>query len=290
MPGILVEHGFVTGDYQFLNSPEKLAALGIADAHAIAAYYGLSLAGEGGSSGYEPEAIIVSEQDVASASDVTTALLTIPENPTVENYDAMQDIRLAYEDLTSAGKTLVDTDKVNHLYAFLPELDRQMHPVRIEALEESELSIDRIRHTLSGVNLASAGLSGTNVSQLLADIYIFIDQAYATEDQSSLSDVGIAVTNHSMSEELDIGTQLGTGSRVCLVRDGEIIDNLAIVITCDLSGDGVADSRDQLLLENYLDGTIELSEAAMCAADINMDGDVNRSDLDLLLRRVVSAE
>ena len=290
VPGILVEHGFVTGDYEFLNTAEKLTALGVADARAIASYYGLVLMGEGGDSGSQDEAILISEMDVASASDVNAALLTLPDSPTVNHYELMQSIRADYEALSAGAKTLVDTEQVNLLYALLPDLDRQLHPVRIEVNGESELSIDRIRHTLSGVNLASGGLAGTNVSQLLTELYIHVEDGYTTDMQAELGDVGITVTDSTTYTELDIGAQLGTGHMVCLFKNGELIDSLAIVIACDLSGDGTADSRDQLLLENYLNGSVELTEPMLCAADINMDGEIDRADLELLLRRVVNAK
>lgn len=290
VPGILVEHGFVTGDYAFFNTPEKLTALGVADAHAIASYYGLALKGEGGTAQEQEEAILITDLDVATANELNASLLTIPESPTVEHYEMMQEIRSDYEALSIAAKTLVESEPLNMLYAYLPELDRQMHPVRIEVSEESELSIDRIRHTITGVNLASDGLAGTNVSQLLSELYIHIDEEYASAEDSELGDVAIAITDSTMINELDIGTQLGTGCQICLMRNGELIDNLAIVIACDLSGDGAADSRDQLLLENYLNGSVELSETVLRAADINMDGEVDRTDLNLLLRRVVSAQ
>lgn len=289
VPGILVEHGFVTGDYEFLNTAEKLTALGVADAHAIASYYGLVLIGDGGAAGDQGEAIVISEMDVASASDVNASLLTLPTDPTVNHYDLMQSIRMDYEELSIGAKTLVDGEQITLLYALLPELDRQLHPVRIEALGESELSIDRIRHTISGVNLASEGLAGTNVSQLLTQLYVHVDDN-VTELQADLGDVGITITDSTAMNELDIGTQLGTGHRVCLFRNGELIDSLSIVIACDLSGDGAADSRDQLLLENYLNGSVELTDAMLCAADINRDGEVNRTDLEMLLRRVVNAK
>lgn len=288
VPGILVEHAFVTGDYSFLDSPEDLTALGVADAHALAAYYNLPLKGESTDIHSEPEAILVTDMDIASASDVNAALLTVPETPTVEDYERMQEIRAAYEALTVAGKTLINTEYLNHLYAFLPELDRQMHPIRIEALGESELYVDRIRHTLSGLDLASAGLAGTNVSQLMTMVYTHIDTDYATQLDADLGDVAIAVTDSSMQNVLDIGAQVGTGTSVCLFRNGEIIDSLSVVIICDLSGDGKADSRDQLLLENYLTGSADLPEYAMCAADINMDGVINDVDLNQLLHRIVN--
>lgn len=287
-PGILVEHGFVTGDYEFLNTSEELAALGIADAHAIAAYYGLTLKGETPDGQTEAEAILVTDNDIASASDVNTALLTVPDTPTVSDYHYMQSIRSDYEALSTAAKTLVDSEYLTHLYAFLPDLDRQMYPVRIEATGESEYYVDRITHTVSGLNLATDTLAGTNVSQLISQLYIYVDSDYATQQQSFLGDVSLAVTDSSMETVLDIGARLGTGCRVCLFRNGEIIDSLAVIITCDLSGDGTADSRDQLLLENYLRGSIDLSEPALCAADINMDGVVDRSDLNSLLLRIVS--
>ena len=289
VPGILVEHGFVTGDYGYLDSPEDLTALGIADAHAIVAYYGLQLKGESSSVESEPEAILVTDEDIASASDVNAGLFAIPDVPTVSDYEHMQSVREDYEKLTVAGKTLVEVEYLNRLYAFLPDLDRQMYPVRIEALEESELSVDRIKHTVSGLDLASEGLAGTNVSQLLSMVYTHIDTDYATQMDSQLGDVALAVTDSTTDTVLDIGTQVGTGCKVCLFRNGEVIDSLSVVIVCDLSGDGAADSRDQLLLENYLSGQITLSEPERCAADINRDGIVNRADLDLLLRKVVNA-
>jgi len=118
-------------------------------------------------------------------------------------------------------------------------------------------------------------------------VYIHTDTAYATEEDAFLGDVVLAVTDSSMENTLDIGTQVGTGCCVSLYRNGEVIDSLSVVITCDLSGDGIADSRDQLLLENYLRGELELSEPVRCAADVNMDGLVNDVDLNLLLHRIV---
>jgi len=290
VPGILVEHGFVTGDYAFLDSPEDLAALGRADAHALAAYYNLPLKGETTNIQTEPEAILVTDKDIISASDVNASLLAVPEFPTVADYEFMQETRADYEALTVAGKTLIDTEYLNHLYAFLPELDRQMHPVRIEALGESELFVDRIKHTISGLDLATASLSGTNVSQLLTMVYTHIDTDYATQLQADLGDVSIAVTDSTMENVLDIGAQVGTGNYVCLFRNGEVIDSLAVVIVCDLSGDGAADSRDQLLLESYLDGRMDLPEHVLCAADINMDGVVNSNDLNQLLHRITNTD
>ncbi len=288
VPGILVEHGFVTGDYSFFDSPEDLAALGVADAHALAAYYELPLKGEDIPESSEPEAILVTDRDIASASDVNAALLAVPDVPDVLNYPRMQEIRADYERLTVAGKTLVDTEHLNRLYAFLPELDRRMYPVRVEALEESELSVDRIKHIVSGLDLAGAGLAGTNVSQLLSMLYIHTDSVFATEEDAFLGDVTLGVTDITGENLLDIGTQVGTGCRVCLYRNGTLIDSLSVVIVCDLSGDGVADSRDQLLLENYIRGELDLSEPVRCAADINMDGLINSVDLDLLLHRIVN--
>lgn len=290
VPGILVEHAFVTGDYGYLDSPEDLAALGMADAQAIAAYYGLHLKGEDSVVESEPEAILVTDEDIASASDVNAGLFAIPDTPTVYNYEQMQDVREKYEKLTVAGKTLIEAEYLTRLYAFLPELDRQMYPVRIEALEECELSVDRIKHTVSGLDLASDGLAGSNVSQLLSMVYAHIDPDYATQADAELGDVALAVTDSRMENVLDIGAQVGTGSRVCLYRNGEVIDSLSVVIVCDISGDGAADSRDQLLLEKYLSGEAALSEPERCAADINRDGLVNRTDLELLLRKVVNAD
>lgn len=46
IPGMLVEHAFIDGDADFLDTDAELAAIGRADARAIAAHFGLTLHGE----------------------------------------------------------------------------------------------------------------------------------------------------------------------------------------------------------------------------------------------------
>lgn len=287
VPGILVEHAFITGDYyEFLDTRDKLEQLGVADAMAIVEYYGLSLKGEGGTVDRGEEAVLVTDADIASASDVNAALVGLPDTADPEAYDDLQQVRGGYERLSPAGRTLVEKDYLDKLYRLILELDNQVYPVRLAALEESELSINRVSKTVSGLDLATDELAGTNASSLVSSLFVYVDMNFAQPEQADLSDVQILVLGRD-GEQMDIGAQLGTGCTVVLMRGEEIIDSLSVVIICDLSGDGHADSRDHLLLENYLDGIDTLDEAAIHAADVNLDGVVDRNDLNELLYRVV---
>lgn len=287
VPGILVEHAFVTGDYAYLNTPEKLAALGMADAQAIVSYYGLTLRGEPRDTGSVYEPVPLTDRDIASASDVNAALVAMPQYPDAEDYEALQAVRGAYERLTAAGRTLVDADYLDTLYRTIAELDCERFPVRIVAPEESELSINRVNHTVSGLDLATGELAGTNAAALRAVLAIYVDPSFATEEQADLSEVRIEITDRSY-QPLDIAAQLGTGCKVCLCRGEEIIDSLTVVIQSDLSGDGACDSRDVLLLDQHIEGFALLDEYGCLAADVNLDGVVDRRDQELLLQRVMA--
>ena len=299
IPGILVEHGFVTGDAAMLSSADGRRALGVADATAIAQFYGLKLSDGITQLPYEepPEAVLVTDAEVISASDVVNSLIKLPESINTSHMDRLQDIRLAYEYLTPAARQLVDPELSEMMYRSILQLDSQMHPVRLMASESSEFAVGRIDHTITGLDVATPSLSGTNVSALRSSMQIFIDSAYIATDYDT-SDCIISVVDRN-GMPMDIGAQVGTECAVRLWKDDVLLDELYAVIHGDLSGDGCVTSLDQLMLEEHLyleenpeavltvdDGEDEkkpLSEIQLIAADVNNDGRVNRADVEKLI-------
>lgn len=77
IPGMIVEHAFVSNedDAKLLSSASSRASMGVADAAAIAAYYGLSKASAGGGD--------VSAETVNSVGEQVDTLMAYDEDPTI---------------------------------------------------------------------------------------------------------------------------------------------------------------------------------------------------------------
>ncbi|MBE6754141.1 MAG: hypothetical protein E7559_07325 [Ruminococcaceae bacterium] len=282
IPGILVEHAFVKGDSAFLSDNTNLTAFGIADARAIAEFYNLKLKSEVDEfeeeEDYEgaAEVIVTSDRDIISASDVRNRIISIPQPPTVNYYEDLQEARLAYEKLSYPAKTLVSQSDVDNLYHSILVLDEQMYPVRLTVAEQSVFTVNRVSHTLSGVVPETESLRGTSVAELEAGITTAVSGDAA-------ADGAYVVICDSEGTRLDIGAQVGTGTEIQLWRNGEMLDRLLVIIPYDISGDGRVDSRDQLVLEEYIYNRKPLSEASLVAADVNGDRTVNEKDIDQLI-------
>ncbi|MBQ4313163.1 MAG: N-acetylmuramoyl-L-alanine amidase, partial [Clostridia bacterium] len=291
IPGILVEHAFMKGDEALLSSADNLRALGIADATAIAEYYGLKLKTDGPSYPIDeaPEAVFVTDQDILSASDVSEMIVNLPQDTSMMNYEQVIGIRDKYEALTYEGKTLVDDELTDILYRALITFDYRTHPVRIIAKEESALTVNRINHTISGLDLATATLSGTNVASLLESVSVYVDPENVGAEQLDVSSAYIIATDEA-GGHMDIGRQVGTGCKLQLWNSGVLLDELTVVIACDISGDGAVDSLDLQLLEEYLENGKVLSEAALYAADVNADGRVNDRDATEIVYKIAENE
>ena len=295
IPGILVEHGFVTGDEAFLSDAGNLRALGIADATAIAEYYGLQLAGtkpadEEDMSG-EKEAVIITDADAVSASDVANRLMAIDSISYPEYFDDLQKLRVDYERLSPAAKTLIDPAYVENLYKTIITVDEQVHPLRLALRDSSELDINRINHVISGVDTARGELNGTTAAELSAALVTYVEPDAVTSSGDLYSDAGsfIIVVGEN-GERLDIGERIGTGTRVQLWQYGLLCDQLTVVIKCDISGDGIIDSHDQYLLEDYLYNGLPLGQASLLAADANNDGYVNEDDIEDVVHAIFLQE
>ena len=84
IPGILVEHAFMTGDADILGNAESRRQLGIADATAIAQFYGLKLKDNPDATPYEPinDVIPATDAEIISASIFFASLIATSLFPT----------------------------------------------------------------------------------------------------------------------------------------------------------------------------------------------------------------
>lgn len=81
--------------------------------------------------------------------------------------------------------------------------------------------------------------------------------------------------------------QVGTSMKVLLKKQSLISHEYTIVIFGDLTGEGNINSRDTVLLSNYLLGKTKLSGASLIAADVDHNNIVDTSDL-LLLEKFIT--
>lgn len=286
IPGILVEHGFVTGDAQYFDTAEKLQALGAADAWAIAEYYGLKLKNGGSSNSPVREAVIVTDEEIISASDVSNSILSLPQICAPEHEYILRDIKARYEKMSDAAQSLVEKEQVDFLYHSLLDIDSRNHPVRIASVDEARISVNRFDSVISGIDIQTGELSGTNVSQLMSELEWYIDVNYAQIDKVDASAYRIEVLD-MMGAPMDIGAPVTTGCIVRLMNGYDVLDQLYTVIYGDIDGDGRIDSFDQLVLEDHLVNGTELTPAAAEAADVNNDGRVDGDDIEYLAQLII---
>ena len=95
--------------------------------------------------------------------------------------------------------------------------------------------------------------------------------AYST---SSLGTVEIVPTENGY----------GTGTKLNLVYDGQVIDSYTFVIYGDTDGDSYVDATDSVMLDAYLDSALhyEIDEAALKASDADGDGYYTVKDAELM--------
>ena len=114
-------------------------------------------------------------------------------------------------------------------------------------------------HTVDG-GMISKIASGTTVEQLLAGV-----------NEESVRIVN--ANGETVTEGL-----IGTGMKVQLLVNGEVMDELTVVVTGDINGDGKATGTDFIQLKAVLLGKTILTGAAAKAADINGDGKITGTD------------
>lgn len=90
--------------------------------------------------------------------------------------------------------------------------------------------------------------------------------------------------------ELDDEDIIGTGTQIKLFNGDEVVDTKTVVITGDMTGDGLINNRDVAMMNKTLIGTVEADEYQMLAIDVNGDGSVNNRDAAMVARYLVGKD
>lgn len=83
---------------------------------------------------------------------------------------------------------------------------------------------------------------------------------------------------------------VGTGCKIQLVIGGKIIDTKTVVVTGDMTGDGIINNKDVALMNKYLVDKTTATECQRLAIDVNGDGYINNRDAAMLARYLVGKE
>lgn len=83
---------------------------------------------------------------------------------------------------------------------------------------------------------------------------------------------------------------VGTGSEIRLYNGDKIVDKEVIVITGDMTGDGIINNRDVAMMNKLLVDKVIAAECQELAIDVNGDGFVNNKDAAMVARYLVGKE
>ncbi len=314
IPGILVEHGFVKGDAVRFDTDDELVAIGIADAQAIAEYYGLTLKENAGDSPTADSVVTVylTDEERREVTELEEYILSLPIEISYEDEFNVVRIKETYDNLSDDQLKVMDDDVVSTMYQALLQLEYLRYPIRLEVREDENLFINMFNKTVSGFEAgvtAEQVIGSVNISfdmkalvekeKYTAEMQLMEEGNYAPTDEEILERAQENVNNYLLSAAFTIvmtdqngefisGDELiGNGCSVSVIADMEFIQNVTVIIAGDLSGDGVVDSLDNLMLSRYVNNGSELTEAELLAADINGDGVADAADAELLATMIL---
>lgn len=113
---------------------------------------------------------------------------------------------------------------------------------------------------------------------------------------SSVNEIMSQFQNNSLEflglngEKLLPTDKVGTGTKINLCKDGEIIDTNTVIVTADMTGDGIISNRDVVMFNKYQVQKITPEECQILAMDVNGDGYVNNKDAAMVARYLVGKE
>lgn len=90
--------------------------------------------------------------------------------------------------------------------------------------------------------------------------------------------------------ELEETALLGTGSFVYLLRGTTVMDEIEVVMSAELTGDGRINNRDVSMLSRTLLDKEVPDDCQILAGDVNGDGEVNNRDVAIIARYLVGKE
>jgi hypothetical protein len=91
--------------------------------------------------------------------------------------------------------------------------------------------------------------------------------------------------------EVKTVSKVGTGFRIQQITNGNVVDEIAVVITGDVSGDGIVNVMDMEAIQKNILSIAEINtEAAMEAANVNDDKVINVMDMEAIQKHILGLE
>ncbi len=317
IPGILVEHGFVKGDAERFDTDEELVAIGIADAQAIAEYYGLTLKENAGESPTADSVVSVylTDEERNEVTAIEEYILSLPIKIGTDDEFDVERAKEMYNALSEDQLKVIDVNVEATLYQALLQLEYLRYPVRLEVRENENLFINMFDKTISGFEI---GKNGITVEQIIGSVNVSFDMGALaekekltaeeqliseeifnpTEEQimeraksnvnSYLLNAAFTIVMTDQNSEIISGDELvGNGCQISVVADMEYIQTLTVILAGDISGDGIVDSLDNLMLSRHVENGTELTDVQLLAADINTDGVADAVDAGILAEMIL---
>lgn len=91
-------------------------------------------------------------------------------------------------------------------------------------------------------------------------------------------------------DELKSADYIGTGTQVRLFNGSNAVDTKTVVVTGDMTGDGIINNRDVAMMNKKLIDKSDAQECQMLAIDVNGDGYVNNKDAAMVARYLVGKD
>lgn len=257
IPGILVEHAFIAGDSDFLDSDEDLIALGNADADAIAAHFGLTLKPEFVNVTSRPDDVssnpvssevsseplpdtssqakvssdepFTSEDDEHSAvAQVETLIQALPDAPTQNDANQIKAARAAFNALSDSQQSQIAPELYQKLCDVITAYENLMHPVRIGVRQGSEVSVDRVNGRLLNVETASQNSGKITVFSLMLELELTIDPA-APEEYKQEDKLAYRIISPD-GRQLGFDDELPNNSIISILSGDTVLDTLSVSI------------------------------------------------------------
>ncbi len=90
--------------------------------------------------------------------------------------------------------------------------------------------------------------------------------------------------------ELKSSDYIGTGTKIKLFNGSSAVDTRTVVVTGDMTGDGIINNRDVAMINKKLIDKADAQECQMLAIDVNGDGYVNNKDAAMIARYLVGKD
>ena len=109
----------------------------------------------------------------------------------------------------------------------------------------------------------------------------------AKEFTNPLNDIKLFGFNGA---ELSSSKLVGTGSQIKLYNGDEVTDTRTMIITGDMTGDGIINNRDVAMFNRYLVNKVTVEDFQALAVDVNGDGYINNRDAAMIARYLVGKD